>query len=181
MVTNSEWISPTRLTGFTAYATSFLACGARWVYCRTKCRKSCVSGRLFALMALIQLSLLVDLALNWRWILHDSAVRVATELGVYNLRYMPQVLALMVLFLVLALFSALIFSQFRGRIGVALALTGTLLSVGLWCCEVVSYHPMDALLYSMVGKVMRVSLAWIGVASVICFGVWFDSRSHLCE
>jgi hypothetical protein len=132
-------------------------------------------------MALVQFSLLLDLAFNWRWIVHDSAVSVATELGVYDERFMPQVLALLALFLVLTLSSALIFSKFHGRIGVALTLTGTLLSVGLWCCEVISYHSMDAVFYYLVGKVMAVSLAWIGVASVICFGVWFDSWSHPCE
>jgi hypothetical protein len=67
--------------------------------------------------------------------------------------------------------------RFRERMGAALALGGTLLSVVLRCAEVVSYHNADAVLYRQVGGVMVVALAWIGLALVTCLGIWIDARS----
>jgi len=170
MVAYHEWLSPTRLTGLAAYTASLLACTWRWVTYRERD----VSRRLYAVLAGVQLCLLLDMAFDWRWKLHDLGVRVTTGLGVYGLRKTPQLLALAVLFLTLALFSILIFSKFRRRFGVALALTSTLLSVGIWCVECVSLHYLDEVLYRVVGVGMMVSLVWAGLSLVTCLGIWLD-------
>jgi hypothetical protein len=177
MVAYHEWLSPTRLTGLTAYTASLLACTWRWVTYRERD----VWGRLYAVLVGVQLSLLLDMAFDWRWKLHDLGVRVTTGLGVYGLRSTPQLLALAALSLTLALFSILIFYKFRRRIGVALALTCTLLSVGLWCVECVSLHYVDGVLYRLVGVVMMVSLVWVGLALVTCLGIWLDGSRRPCE
>jgi len=170
MVADHEWLSPTRTAGLTAYTASLLACVWRWA----KCREVDASRGLYAMLALVQFCLLLDMAFNWRWKLHDLGVRAAAKLGVYDLRRAPQLLMLLALALVLALLSALIFYKFRRRIGAALALAGTMLSVGLWCLECVSLHAVDRVLYSMVGAVMKVTLAWIFLALVTCLGLWLD-------
>jgi hypothetical protein len=177
MVADHEWLSPTRTAGLTAYTASLLACMWRWA----KCREVDASRGLYAMLALVQFCLLLDMAFNWRWKLHDLGVGVATKLGVYDLRRTPQLLVLMALALVLALLSALIFYRFRRRIGAALALTGTTLSVGLWCLECVSLHAVDGVLYSMIGMLMTVTLAWIFLALVTCLGVWLDFSRHPCK
>ena len=174
MVVDHEWLSPTRTAGLAAYTASLLACAWRWA----KCRESDALGWLYAVLAGVQLCLLLDMAFNWRWKLHGLGVGVATEMGVYDLRRAPQLVALLALGLVLALLSALIFYLFRDRIGTALALTGTMLSMGLWCLECVSFHAVDGVLYRLVGVVMTVSLAWIFLALVTCLGVWLDFSRH---
>jgi hypothetical protein len=68
----------------------------------------------------------------------------------------------------------LIGRQFRGKLGAAIAAGSTLLAAGLWCCECLSYHFVDAVLYRLVGKVMIISLVWISLAAVTCFGAWLD-------
>ncbi len=94
---------------------------------------------------------------------------------VYGERRSPQLLALVVLGCVLIVGSVLIQRRFRGRRGVRLALTGTMLSVGLWCCEALSYHYMDLVLYRMIGGLMVVSLLWVGLAATTCAGVRLDA------
>jgi hypothetical protein len=177
MVAYHEWLSPTRLTGLTAFTASLLACVWRWVMYR----KRDVSRRLYAVLAGMQLCLLLDMAFDWRWKLHDLGVRVTTGLGIYDLRQTSQLLALAVLFLTVVLFSIFIFYKFRRRLGLALALTCTLLSVGLWWVECVSLHYLDEVLYRMVGVVMMVSLMWVGLALVTCLGIWLDGSRRPCE
>lgn len=177
MVVDHEWLSPTRTAGLAAYTASMLACVWRWA----KCREIDASRGLYAKLALVQFCLLLDMAFDGRWKLHDLGVRVATKLGVYDLRSTLQVLVLMALSLALALLSALIFYRFRRRIGAALALTGTTLSVGLWCVECVSLHAVDGVLYRLVGVVMMVSLVWGGLALVTSLGVWLDFSMHPCK
>jgi len=172
MVAGYEWFSPTRIVGLTAYTISVLGCVAGL----ENCRKSGVPGRLFVLLTGVQLVLLLDMAFDWRWKIHGFWVREALALGVYDQRRSPQVLALAVLSLAMVL--AVVFCRFRRRVGVALALTGTLLSVGLWCCECISWHFVDQFLYHLAGKVMVVSLLWFSLAVVTCFGVWLADRSH---
>ncbi len=100
------------------------------------------------------------------------------NLGVYGERRPPQVLALLVLFGVLAIATIWICYRFRGRPGLAMAVTGTVLSVGLVCCESISYHYVDMIFYRMVGYVMAVSLVWIGLALITCMGALLDRRNH---
>jgi hypothetical protein len=142
------------------------------------CRKRGAPDRLFAALMAVQFFLLLDMAFDLRWKFHAIEDRVAMAMGVYDQRRGAQLLALSLLSLALISVSYLIFLRFRDRAGAAIALTGTLASVGLWCCEWVSYHDMDRFLYRLVGAVMVVSLIWIGFAMVTCFGVWLDGSSH---
>jgi hypothetical protein len=166
MVALHEWLSPTRTAGLVAYTVSSLACAVRWAHCR----RNRLPSRPFGALAAVQLGLLVDMAFDWFW------MREAMASGVYDRRRLPQMLALGLLALGAVLASAAILYRCRRRAGVALALTGTLLSVGLWCSESISLHLMDRVFYHLAGKLMMVSLLWVGLAAVTCFGVWLDTR-----
>jgi hypothetical protein len=172
MVGLHEWLSPTRTAGLAAYAISSLACAARWA----NCRRNRIPSRPFGVLAAIQLGLLLDMAFDWRWKVHDFWMRKAMASGVYDLRRFPQTLALGLLIFGASLACAAIVYRCRNRPGAALALCGTLLSVGLWCCESISLHAVDRVFYHLVGKLMLVSLLWVVLAVVTCFGVWLDMR-----
>jgi hypothetical protein len=172
MVVLHEWLSPTRTAGLAAYTISSLACVVRWA----NCRRNRVPSRPFGALAAVQLGLLLDIAFDWRWRVHDFWMREAMVSGVYDRRRLPQMLALGLLALGAALGSAAILYRCRRRVGVALAMTGTLLSVGLWCSEWISFHWVDQVYYYLVGKLMLVSLLWLGLAALTCFGVWLDAR-----
>jgi hypothetical protein len=168
------WLSVTRMTGLAAYMSSMLACGVRGWWCRARGTR----GRLFAVLAGVQLVLLLDMAFDWRWKLHGLGVNAAMAYGVYDLRRLPQLLALVVLVAGVVFCCTLILPRFQRRRGAALALIATLLSLGLWWAEALSYHGLDRVLYYMIGKAMLVSFIWIGLGVVTCLGVWIDSRSY---
>lgn len=174
MVFDYEWFSPTRTVGLMSYAASFLASAWRL----RSCLRERDSTRPFGLLTGAQLCLLLDMAFDWRWKLHEAEEQVAGRLGVYGLRRIPQLLALVGLSIALLLATILISSIWRRRVGAVLSLAGTLLAVGLWCCEVISFHFMDQFLYQMLGRVMVVSVAWASLAAVTCLGIWLDSRRH---
>ena len=176
MVNGFDWLSPTRAVGLAAYLASSLVCAIRWVKCGARHRWGHGSGSPFALLTGVQALLLLDMAGDWRWKLHDAWMREAVAKGVYGDRRGPQLFALVVLVAALAAGAALIFHRFRSRRGVALAMMATLLSVGLWFCEAVSYHFVDALFYRPIGNVMSISLLWVCLAIATCFGVWLDGR-----
>jgi hypothetical protein len=132
-------------------------------------------GALFAVLSGVQLALLLDMVFEWRWKLHALEIRTAMAYGIYDSRRLPQLLALAALITGAVFCSILILARLRRR-GAAIALVGTLLSLGLWWVEVLSYHSIDMVLYRMIGKAMLVGFIWIGFALVTCLGVWIDSR-----
>jgi len=172
MVASYEWFSPTRITGLTAYTCAMVACAVESV----KCRRAGVPFRVFTILTGIQFVLLLDMAFDWRWKIHEFWMREALDLKLYDQRRPPQLLALAALGLILVLGCVLVWRQFRQRPGVSLALTGSLFSVELWCCECLSYHFVDVVLYRTVGKLMAITLVWIGLAAVTCLGAWMDGR-----
>jgi hypothetical protein len=173
MMTGNEWLSPTRMTGLLSYATAFGACAWRWF---AEGRRGRPSGE-FLLLAVAQLGLVLDIALDIRWKLHDFWMTRATEMHLYSERRGPQLVALVLLVGLLLVGVVWIPLRFRGRRGLALALSGTMLSIGLWFCEMLSYHFMDAVLYSMAGKLMLVSFLWVVLAMTTCSGVWLETVS----
>jgi hypothetical protein len=169
-----EWFSMTRTIGLAAYATAMLACLVHWA----RLRRAGKSPSIFGGLAGVELILLLDMAFDWRWKLHDFGMRQAIADGAYGNRRTPQVVLLVVLFAVLASGVGLTANRLRKRPGAAIAASGTLASVGSWCCEAVSYHDLDRLLYFHVGKTMLVALLWVGLSGITCMGVWLDWRSY---
>jgi hypothetical protein len=175
MVAGYEWFSATRMAGLTAYTISAAACAARSI----KSRREDVSDKIFAVLAGIQCTLMLDMAFDWRWKIHDFWMREAMERGFYGQRRPAQLEALGILGFAAGLGMVLIGYRFRRRRGAAITSAGTLLSVGAWCCECLSYHFLDAILYRPVGPLMAIGLVWLILAAVTCYGVWLDGRGVL--
>ena len=174
MVSSYEWFSTTRMIGMASFAASLTGCTARW-----RGRGGNASRRLvFAILAGVQFVLLLDMAFNWRWSLHQFFMDEAMAYGVYGRRGLPQLIGVLTLAGMAVFSSALMLMRFRDRAGTALAVMGTLLSLDMWCLEVLSFHPVDHVLYSMIGGAMTVSYIWIALSMVTCLGAWLDHRGY---
>jgi hypothetical protein len=169
MITIGEWLNPTRAVGLLSYGTAATCCGIAWV--RNKVQRR--DWRVAALLTLIESTLLLDVAFNWRWTLHQFVGDVAQRRHEYAFRHEPQSIALVILatLLLLGLFVAQ--RSFRREPGARLAVSGSLLAVAVWCVEVVSLHAVDHILYHLIGKWMVVSVLWILACSMTSIGILF--------
>ena len=164
----------TRVMGVSAYTVALVACIWRWWRSGQSQRRD----EVFGVLAAVQLALLLDMIFNLRWKLHEFFMDEAMAHGVYGLRRQPQLLALVLLVGAAAMGCGWMVLRLRHRPGAAIAVVGTLLSVGLRCAEVLSYHDLDAVLYFTIGKMMMVSILWIGLTGLTCVGAWMDGRSR---
>jgi hypothetical protein len=170
MITSQNWLNATRAVGFLAYGTAVTCCAVAWI--RSKSRRS---SQLAAILTLIETLLLLDIAFNWRWMLHGAIGGFAQRHNEYGARRVPQVIAVSILVGVLAL--GLIANwRLRGRFGRLLAVSGVLLSLVLWCTEVVSLHSVDRLLYYSLDNVMAISIVWILSCAMTSIGILLDPR-----
>jgi hypothetical protein len=180
MISPFEGLSMTRVVGLAAYASAVAACAWRWWRDRQNSpQPGRQPGGVFGVLAAVQLVLLLDIAFNLRWKLHEFFMQEAIGHGLYGMRRSPQLLALWALVSASALCCGLIVWRFRRRRGAAIAVAGTLLSVALRCAEVLSYHGLDAVLYSSIGKMMVVSILWIGLTLLTCLGAWIDEIDEI--
>jgi hypothetical protein len=170
MVLIAVGLSATRILGLAANAIALAACvvNARSERPRSKWR------RIYLALSLAQLVLLLDIAFDWRWKLHDLFMHAAMGQDLYGERRMPQQLALVLVAAVAATVAAWILWKLRLRRGAGLAAAATVLSVALHGVEMISYHGMDAILYRMAGGVMVVSFLWAALALLTCVGVGLD-------
>ena len=172
MITSGEWLNPTQAIGLLAYGTAVTCCAIAWI--RTKARHG--ASQLAAAFTLIESALLLDMVFNLRWRLHSFFMDFAMQKHEYALRRLPQVIVLTLLGGLL-LFSLLAARRlFRDRVGARLAVSGILLSVVLWCVEVVSLHAVDHILYHIIGKWMVVSALWIVACLMTSIGMLMVSR-----
>jgi hypothetical protein len=172
MRASGDWLNPTRASGLVAYGVAFTCCAIAWV--RTKGQRG--ASRLPLLLMAIDGALLLDVAFNWRWMLHGLVGAYAQGHHEYEMRRFPQLIALVILagLLLLGLFVAL--RIFRDRMGALVAMSGVLLSLITWCVEVVSLHAVDHILYHTIRNVMVVSLAWILACLMTAIGILIDAR-----
>jgi hypothetical protein len=166
MRTAAEWLNPVKAGGMAVYLVAAASCAATAV--RTANPRL---SRLAALLGLIQAVLLLDIAFDWRWRLYDWLRGEAVAWHWYEERHWPQVV--MLVLLAAALISAVIAARRRARSfpGAALAVEGTLLSVGCWMIEVISLHATDSLLYHHVGPLMVISLVWLLACAMVTAGI----------
>jgi hypothetical protein len=169
MITSQEWLNPTRAIGLAAYGAALSCCGVAWI--RTKARRV---SQLAAVLMLIESALLLDIAFSWRWMLHDVIGGFAQRHHEYGVRRLPQEIALSILGGMLLLGLIVIWRLFHGRAGARLAVSGVVLSLFVWCIEVVSLHAVDHLLYHSLGRVMAVSLLWILSCAMTSIGILLD-------
>jgi hypothetical protein len=172
MIASEEWLTPTRATGIAAYGVAMTCCGIAWA----RTRRLRAASQLAALLTAIEGVLVLDMIFNWRWMLHQELMDLAQRWHEYDIRRSPQRIAIIILalLLLLGLISAL--RILRGRTGALLAVSGVLLSLVLWCTEVVSLHEMDHVLYHLLGPWMVVSLVWVFAGLMTSVGILMDAR-----
>jgi hypothetical protein len=171
MITSGDWLNPTRATGITAYAIAAACCGLAWS--RTKTRPGAL--RLATVLTLIESVLLLDMIFNWRWMLHQLFMDLAQSAHEYDVRRIPQAIVVTILGVLLIVGLLAVRRWLGGRPGASLAVSGALLSLVLWCVEVVSLHQVDHILYHSLGKLMAVSLLWILASGMTSIGILLDS------
>jgi hypothetical protein len=170
MVLIAVGLSATRILGLAAYAIALAACVVK----ARRERPMSIWRRIYVALSLAQLMLLLDIAFDWRWKLHDLFMRAAMGQDIYGERRMPQRLALVLIAAVAVAVAAWVLWKLRLRRGAGLAAAATVLSFALHSVEMISYHGMDAILYRMAGGVMVVSFLWAALALLTCIGVALD-------
>jgi hypothetical protein len=174
MITIGEWLNPTKTVGLLAYGAATLCCGIAWA----KAKKQPEVRRLAALLMCVESVLLLDIAFNWRWMLHQFAMDLAQRRHEYEFRRAPQMIALGVLVALLLLGLLAVRRFFRSTGGSRLAVSGVLLSVILWGTEVISLHQVDHYLYHRLGPIMVVSLLWVLACVMTSIGMLYASYSR---
>jgi hypothetical protein len=172
MIASEEWLTPTRATGIAAYGIAMICCGIAWA----KGRRLRTVSQLAALLTAIEGALVLDMIFNWRWLLHQQLMDLAQRWNEYDLRRSPQRIAIVVLTVLLLLGVLFALRLLRGRTGALLAVAGVLLSLVLWCIEVVSLHAVDHILYHLLGPWMLVSLVWLFAGLATSAGILIDAR-----
>jgi hypothetical protein len=167
------WRNPTRAAGVAAYTVALACCVFAWI----RAKDDSVKLRLAALLTGCNGFLLLDKVFNLRWTLHQFFMNEATVAALYASRRGPQTLVLLALAGVLLFGLWMVSRKLRGRDGAVLAVWGTLLSLTLWCAEVVSLHAVDRILYRLIGHLMMVSFLWIGACTMTSIGVLVRSKT----
>jgi hypothetical protein len=172
MIASEEWLTPTRATGIVAYGVAMVCCGLAWA----RTRRLRAPSQLAALLTAIEGALVLDMVFNWRWMIHQQLMDFAKRRNEYEIRRSPQLIAIAMLavLLLVGLFAAL--RILRGRAGALLAVSGVLLSLVLWCTEVISLHAVDHVLYHPLGPWMIVCLVWVFAGLMTSAGILLDAR-----
>jgi hypothetical protein len=124
----------------------------------------------------IEGALVLDMVFNWRWTIHQELMDLAQRWNEYEIRRSPQVIAIAILAVLLLVGLITALRLLRGRAGALLAVSGVLLSLVLWCTEVVSLHALDHVLYHLLGPWMLVSLVWVFAGLMTSAGILIDAR-----
>jgi hypothetical protein len=162
--------NPTEAVGLASYTVALLACIVAFL--RVERRGLFLAG------ATIEFLLIVDCLGNLRWRLHSFLEFKALALDFYGKRFSPQLGCLVVL-VCLGIFAAvLLWRSLRGQPGLRLASAGLTLSVILWGTEVISIHPMDAILYREIGSVLLVAYGWMLAAAITAAGAFWHTLSQ---
>ncbi len=167
------WRDPTRAAGVAAYSVGMACCALAW----SRAKGDSARLRLAALLTVCDGFFLFDMVFNVRWILHQSFMDEATTVALYASRRGPQALVLVALAGVFLLGLRIASQKLRGRGGAVLAVSGGLMSVTIWCTEVVSLHAVDHILYRPIGNLKMVSILWIVACMLTSIGVLVESKT----
>ncbi len=166
MRTVAEWLTPVKSIGMASYLVASVSCAA-----------TAIRGgngrvtRLAAILCVLDLALLLDIAFNWRWKLYDRLRSDAMSLHWYDERSEFQVLALIFLAILLLFGAFWLRHRFAPIRGATLAICGGLLSIGCWMTEVISLHAIDAVLYRSAGPLLAVAFVWILASAMTTAGI----------
>ena len=156
MRTAAEWLNPVKASGIAAYFIASASCMAAAIKAVDK-----RISRLAAVLAILHVALLLDIAFDWRWRIYDWLRGQAVAHQWYEQRHWPQVATLATLAAVLFAGVAIARRRYPSPPGAALALEGTLVSIGCWSMEVISLHMTDSMLYHRTGPFMVITFIWL--------------------
>jgi len=172
VISVAGWLNPTRIIGLTACTFALALCVFAWAGGHGTARQR----RLAAVIGVLEAALLLDMALNGRWLLHDLLENESMTRNLYAQRADPQLAALGLLGVAAMAAVGLVLWHFRNRTGAALAGGGVVLSLTCWCVEVVSLHTVDRVLYREIYGVKPVCLVWIACSLITGAGILWDMR-----
>ena len=167
MRTAAEWLNPVRIGGMAAYFVASASCAA--VSARAASRRI---SRLAAILGAFHVVLLLDITFDLRWKLYEWLQGEAVAYGWYDRRHWPQVGMLTILALLLLTGVTIVRRRFASPPGAALAIEGSLLSLGCWATEIISLHSTDAVLYHPAGPLMIISFVWILASAMTTVGIF---------
>jgi hypothetical protein len=174
MIAGPNWISLTRIVGMIAYLSASVVC----IFAFARNRRNARDPWLALCLAILQFALFLDVAFNLRWMLHGFLVNIAVSRDVYDLRRLPQVIALFVT-IVLASYGVLIVGRLlRGSNEAILAVSGGIFSILVWLIEVISLDETDLVLHAKFGPVMVIAVVWVISAAATAAGIQWSSRSR---
>jgi hypothetical protein len=161
----AEWLNAVKTTGLAAYLIASASCGVTAIGAADRRIK-----RLGAILGLLNVSLLLDIAFGWRWRLYDRLKDLAVAHQWYEQRHSPQIAALLVL-AALLLAATAVTRRFFSSAGASFAIEGTLLSLACWLTEIISLHATDSILYHRVGPLMIINFVWALACLMTTIGI----------
>lgn len=166
MRTAAEWLNPVKAGGMAAYFVAAISCAVA----SFKAVSRRIS-RLAAVLALLHAAWFLDIAFDWRWRLYSALQGRAVAQRWYDQRHGPQeaMLAILAVLLLAGVIAAR--RHFPSPPGAAMALEGSLLSIGCWATEIISLHATDAVLYLRAGPLMIINFVWILACLVTAAGI----------
>ncbi len=173
MIATTQVFTATRITGVAAYAVALISCVVALFLARADRERERFAVRLAAFEGF----LLLDMVFNWRWDIHQFLMDKANQAALYASRRGHQTLVLAAIVLLFIFAMRLVSHRLRGRPDALLAAAGALLSLVLWCTEVVSLHAVDHILYHPIGQWMMVSFLWIIASVTTSVGILRYSKS----
>ena len=160
---------------------SLRRCAGLLRFCWRRAKGDAARSRLAALLTGARRVFSLTSVFNVRWHLHDFFMGKAEQAALYASRRGPQALVLVAL-VGIFLFGLRVTSlRLRRRGGAIMAVSGALLSLALWCTEVVSLHAVDHILYHSIGNLMTVSFLWIFACMMTSIGVLVESKESIPE
>jgi hypothetical protein len=172
MTSPARWLNATQVIGLTAYLSATVVCGMAWARSHGAVR----GQRLAGVLAVLEAALSLDLVLNGRWRLHDLLEGEATARSIYEQRTVPQLMTLSLVAAAAAIGMGMAIARLRGRVGAAVAVCGAILSLSLWCAEVISLHTIDAVFHDKIDGVMLVGWGWVICAMMTGLGILWESH-----
>jgi hypothetical protein len=170
-------MTATHVAGLMAYGAATVAC----LFSLARARRDSVLARLSALLAVLESALLLDIAFNWRWALHNWLQDEFVAHHLYDRRRVVQVLMLAAVAaaLTLAIGCALRRPRARQYEWAVAAVCGGCLSFGVWCVEVISLHAIDRILYTRAVGVLVVAYLWALPSLLTTFGILMAARASV--
>jgi hypothetical protein len=166
-------INPTQLTGLLSFAAATIACSiAAW-------RSGSRDASTWRLLALINCLFLMETFSGLRYDIHNRVKAMLTAEDLYSQIHGRTQEIINILIAIIALIFATLLLFWRQVAGGAarVAVSITIVVVGLFAIETVSLHELRAVIYQPIGPVVMIGWLWAIAAAGICLAAVGVTRS----